>query len=170
MLSAMLLPNRMEESLTTVCSALMASLPRLDGAAAPQLRPETLLMQKLAEATTNVRAAEQRSRAELARALAAQLAKAVRRYVAGGDEGDDQRALEVRILSAEDALRTVIRPEIASGFPDVAGVMQAGGPDAVAKMQAELGKWVGSQDSKGLLNAPPWDVPVGGLPEAKSSP
>jgi len=165
MLEAMLLPNRAEESLATVARALLSSLDRLAQAPGAELSAESAFMLRLAEPAAGVRNASQRTRVDLVKSLAAVLSAAVSRDAAGRDQGSDRTEIERLLVNTEAVLRLAVREEIGGTPPDVSGLMMSGGPDVAAGMRAELAKWVGDQNSKGLLNSPPWNVPVGGTPQ-----
>lgn len=171
MLEAMLLPKRLQESLTALDNSLMKSLTRIAEEPPSELSPETRILELLADPATGVKDADQRSRAELVAALAAVLAQTVERYASGADSGSDRLAVEVLILYAESAVTAAVRDEAGAKLPSVTAAMMRGGASTIADMRAELVKWVGdkSANTKGLLNAAPWNAPVGGLPEEKKS-
>lgn len=47
-------------------------------------------------------------------------------------------------------------------LPSVADKMRTGGDEKAAAMQAELDKWLGAGADSGILNSPPWSLPIGG--------
>lgn len=70
----------------------------------------------------------------------------------------EQAAVEETILEAENLLKKVVR---GSSLPDVAGKMQRGGDAAPIEMQIELNRWIGTDETDGVLNAAPYNVPKG---------
>jgi HEAT repeat protein len=163
---AMLMPDRLDDGLAKLASALVARREQVDQGPAAGLKAETDLFERLARPDSLLRNASERGRADLTRALAAILTTAVGRYTALPADASalDKEALERLILQTESALRVAAR-EVAGGnsAPDVTAAMSAGGADAANRLQAELAKWVGQEGSPGLLNQAPWDVPVGGV-------
>lgn len=163
---AMLMPDRLDDGLAKLASALTARRDAFEQGPPAGLNAETELFERLARPDSLLRNADERGRADVTRALAAVLTITVSRYAALPADASalDKEALERLILQTESALRVAAR-EVAGGnnAPDVTSAMYTGGADVAERMIAELAKWVGQEGSPGLLNQAPWDVPVGGV-------
>ena len=87
----------------------------------------------------------------------------VERYLAGlqAQFNPGQRnAIERRVYITEE----FISRAVGSAGLDVGNVRRAlAGPEAgiTAAIQFELNKWIGTPETQGVLNQPPWNVPVG---------
>ena len=102
----------------------------------------------------------QAQRPRLVQQLAALLALDVERY--GSAVPGERRDIEWRIEVGELLIETLTNG--AGG--DVRGAMKKGGEAVEQEMAGELLKWVGGEDGQGALNSAPWNVPVGGWPQA----
>jgi len=71
---------------------------------------------------------------------------------------DEQDRLERRLDAAESVLADIVG---AGKGGKIRGELENGGPAARGSVRAEATKWVGDKDSKGALNDPPYNVPVG---------
>ena len=96
--------------------------------------------------------------AAIIRSLAVLLRLDVERYVAGVFMPGEKNAIEVRL----DACESLIESLSGRTGGNVRGESQAGGAGATIRMQLELDKWIGAAgQSRGVLNAAPWNVPPG---------
>jgi hypothetical protein len=94
----------------------------------------------------------------LAGSLGALLRIHVEHYKPGELDLYEQAAIEETILETESLLKKIVR---GSNLPDVAEKMQRGGDAAPIDMQIELNRWIGTDETDGVLNAAPYNVPKG---------
>lgn len=154
---AMSVPNS-EEAKAALIDVLLSQAERYRKGAILADRTEVGILDYLATANLNA--------IELTRAVqpaAVLLRLDVARYVAGQNGrffGDEQAVIQQRIATVESWLEQVVRPPA-----DRAGnLRQAIGSDSQTLPSAlgfELNKWIGTADSPGVLNAAPWNVPIG---------
>jgi hypothetical protein len=93
----------------------------------------------------------------IVRPLATVLRIDVERYTAGAFVPGQRNAIEKRVDACESLIAKVVNP--ASGRGHVSREMQAG--NTASAIEFELLEWIGSQDSAGVLNKAPWNVPKG---------
>lgn len=169
---AMLIPDRLDDGLAKLSSALASRRPQLEQAPPSAFQAEVELFSRLAAENSVLRTADVRGRADLARALAQYLVISVGRYLSISSDASpqDKERFERLVLQSERALRVSAR-EVAGGSdaPDVTGALTNGGADVDEKLRAQLDKWVGTEGTPGVLNQAPWDVPLGGLADATAT-
>jgi hypothetical protein len=91
--------------------------------------------------------------------LATMLRLDVQRYADARPGAPGQDDLEYRIYLEERLLSEIVKPN--PNEPSITKAMQDGGPNARKEMLARLKAWIGTPEKPGLLNAPPWNVPIG---------
>jgi hypothetical protein len=75
-----------------------------------------------------------------------------------GDQKEELERLERIIRSAESSLKALVK---GANQPDVTGAMLGGGADRADKMRLALNAWIGTTQSPGVLNGPPYNFPSG---------
>lgn len=90
--------------------------------------------------------------------LAAHLRLDVERYLSPNVSPAEKDDLERIIDAVEGLLAQIVSPT--SPAPNVRDAMKKP-ENQNAAMPVELAKWIGSEQSRGVLNDPPWNVPVG---------
>ncbi len=90
--------------------------------------------------------------------LAADLRMDVERYLTPGVSEEEKYLIELTIDAAENLLQRVVAPP--SPAPSVREVIKKT-ENRDLNLPLELNKWIGTEQNKGLLNGPPWNVPVG---------
>lgn len=91
--------------------------------------------------------------------LAAYLRLDVKRYLAGGISMEEKYRIELSIDAAERLLVGVVAPPAASAPRIREAIKKA--QDRDLNMPLELNKWIGTIQTTGMLNKPPWNVPIG---------
>jgi hypothetical protein len=92
------------------------------------------------------------------------LADAVYAYLNEKPGNEQRQELEELIIQVETRLEGLVRVvnrNVKLPDPTVRAAMLAGGPERNKKMEAARDQWVGSGQSPGVLNAAPFDFPVG---------
>lgn len=82
---------------------------------------------------------------------------------AKGFEAEARRdAIEQMIVLLEELIDSIVNPS--GKKPDIRSEMakrESGSPSVVPAMKIELLLWIGTEQTEGVLNKSPWDVPVG---------
>ncbi len=90
--------------------------------------------------------------------LAVQLRLDVTRLEQEGVDEYERMRLLASIEAGEVLLTELVN---ASGAPNVRNALKKGDDVRMLEAQIELNKWIGTPNAAGVLNAPPWNVPVG---------
>ena len=97
-------------------------------------------------------------KSRLVAVLAAYLRLDTERYRAEGVSDEEKYLIELTVDAAESLLVRVAAP--ARPVPNIREAMKHV-VDRDINIPLELNKWVGTAQTKGVLNSPPWNVPVG---------
>jgi hypothetical protein len=92
--------------------------------------------------------------------LAVMLRLDVERFAQDDVPEDEQMRLAESIDACEALLVSVVSPP-AGSEPGVREAMRKSGEEQKLEMKLELNRWIGTEQTPGILNGAPWKVPVG---------
>lgn len=152
---AVQIPNFTSESLSTMIDVLNARARRFQqGRNIPELAEfdaYVFLNQNASQLT-------QAQRAQVAGDVAAFLKYYVGAYSSPLIRPADKHLLETLIFPAEALLETLVAPN--QRAPSLRTALRDR-QDTAQNLPVELAKWIGATGSPGLLNQPPWSLPIG---------
>jgi hypothetical protein len=99
----------------------------------------------------------------LTQQLVAQLAVLLRLDASRLAEADVDEFERIRLVQSIDACETLLTLLVSpsSPAPDIRGAVRKGDDVRAVEIQLELIKWIGVEGTPGVVNAAPWNVPIG---------
>jgi hypothetical protein len=101
------------------------------------------------------------ARVAFVRVLAAMLAWEVEVFAAP-DTTPEQKAVNLETIASIEQLLINLTGIPSDKAGNIRGVMASGATAPIKEMEIELIKWVGKDPVTGVLNAEPWNIPLGG--------
>lgn len=154
MYQAMNYAQHPDESTSAMLAALTGRVNRLKQPGVILDRGELPVLAVFAQMSSNLGPVAN----DLVRQLATLLRIHVEHYKPKALDLYQRAAIEETIIETESLLKKIVR---GSKLPDVTGKMQRGGDTAAIDMQIELNRWIGVDQTDGVLNAAPYNVPRG---------